>query len=321
MPTRLAAAAMLLLVLGCAASGDAAAGPVKKPASDTMVIPDLDRFAGTWLWVESSGIVATSTPETKGVARTLVLNPDLTYAYHERRDTRDTTLCEGRFYFSEQSAAGGTPTDYLDFEGWFEPYEHRMVADFDGPDTLFLAGAACDNCPDHTFVRGRIASFSGSVKKGERFRRDLWGGLRFELEPDEFGWEIVVRDAARPEEDLARLTPPLHGPNPTDIQGWNFRNKANTGPNLGDVNTPQRARDFIFSREVGKSIRGESGDSETYGAEVERVEKSGRGILTIDDLTLDPPASGGQAGIASMRFTVAIEEVRGRAQETKDARQ
>jgi hypothetical protein len=120
----------------------------------------------------------------------------------------------------------------------------------------------------------------------------------------------VVRDSARAEENLARLTPPLHGPNPTDIQGWHFRNKANTGPNQGDVNVPQKERWFIFSREVGRSIQPKTSEIEITVEDVERVESQGRGALTIEDLVLTPPKAGQQAGIESMRFTVAIEEAR-----------
>jgi hypothetical protein len=283
-----------------------------------MVVPDLGRFLGTWLWVMSEGVVATSNPETKGTARTLVLNSDLTYEFHERRDTRDSILCRGPFLFSEQTGigAGMEATDYLEFEGWHEPYERRMITDFEGLDTLHLSGDGCENCPDHTFVRGRSAVFGGTVKRGEPFRRELWDGLRFELEPIDFGWKIEVRDVARPEEDLSRLTPPFHFvTNPRSIEGWHFRNKANTGPNRGDVNAPKTARDFIFSREVGKTIHGISLAPDTLGEEVGRVGRQGRGLLTIEDMTLEPPAPGKQARIESMRFTVAIEEVRSRAKE------
>ena len=44
------APALLLLLLGSPAS------------AQDFVPPDLTRFTGTWLWVESQGLVATSTP-------------------------------------------------------------------------------------------------------------------------------------------------------------------------------------------------------------------------------------------------------------------
>jgi len=290
----------------------APAAPASQPDGDASVIPDISRYFDTWLWVKSEGLVATSDPETKGASRTLILNPDLTYEFHQRRDTRDSVLCRGRYYFSEESGVGRETADFLDLEGWFEPYERRMGADFSGRDTLLLAGEGCVNCPEHTFVRGRTASFQGAVKRGERFRRDLWDGLRLELDPTDLGWDIVVRDTTRPEEDLARLTPPFHlMPNPTDIEGWHFRNQANSGPNQGDVNAPQRNRWFIFSREVGRSIQPAGAETQVTEEEVARVGAQGRGALTIEEMVLTPPKPGERAGIESMRFTVAIQEVHG----------
>ena len=154
---------------------------------------------------------------------------------------------------------------------------------------------------------------TGSVKRGERFQRDLWDGLRFELDPTDLGWEIAIRDTTRAAENLARLTPPLHGPNPRDIEGWHFRNQANTGPNKGDVNAPRRERWFIFSREVGRAIQPEGSTGDISEEAVERVGQRGRGAFTIEDLVLTRPAPGERAGIESMRFTAAIEEVRGHA--------
>jgi len=297
----------LLLVLPALAQGAPTAAP-------EMIVPDLGRYFGTWLWIKSEGLVADSDPETKGAARTLVLQSDMTYEFHERRATRDTVLCRGSYLFSEQSQKGGGVVEALEFEGWFEPYERRMVADFDGPDTLRLGGDACDNCPDHTFVRGRTASFGGLVARGGRFARDLWDGLRLELNPLPLGWEIAVRDTVRPSENLARLTPPFHAvPNPRFIEGWHFRNKANTGPNQGDVNAPQKTRDFIFSREVGKTIQGATADHGVTEEEVGRIASEGRGVLTIEEMKLVAAVPGGKAGIDSMRFTVAVEEVQGRA--------
>lgn len=46
------------------------------------------------------------------------------------------------------------------------------------------------------------------------------------------------------------MTPPLRGPNATDIQGSHFRNADNTGPNRGELNLPGKVRRFIFSPEV-----------------------------------------------------------------------
>jgi hypothetical protein len=285
------------------------APPASADAPGSFTVPDYGRFMGTWLWIKTEGATAVSDPETKGASRTLVLKPDLTYELHQRRDTRDSLLCRGNFLFSEESGAEGTQ-DFVQFEGWFETYERRMSVEFNGPDTLLLVGDACENCPEHTYVRGRSAVFGGEVARGARFKHDLWDGLRLELDPMDLGWEIVVRDTTRPKENLTRLTPPFHSvPNPRVIQGWHFRNKANTGPNRGDVNAPGTARDFIFSRQVGRSIQGPDADHDVTEEEVERVGHEGRGVLTIEDMKIGAAGPGERAGIESMRFTVAIEEV------------
>jgi hypothetical protein len=308
---RFAVTGSLVLLLAGTAPVTAARADSPEAAPDPSVLPDFGRYLDTWLWVESQGLVAASTPGTKGAARTLVMNPDLTYEFHQRRGTRDSLLCGGRFSVSEQSTIGGDPFDFLEFEGWVEPYERRMEASFDGPDTLTLLGEKCQNCPEHTFVRGRSAIFGGSVKRGEPFRRDLWDGLRLELDPIDLGWEIVLRDSARPRENLARLTPPSHSiPKPRSIEGWNLR-EAHPGPGAGIVNAPQATREFIFSREVGKTIPGAGADSAATEWEIERVGNQGRGVLAIEEMRLRPGVSSDRAGIESMRFTVAIEEVRG----------
>jgi hypothetical protein len=58
------------------------------------------------------------------------------------------------------------------------------------------------------------------VDRGQRLARPFGPGLTFLLEPMEFGWEIIVRDE-RPQQNIARLTPPLHFlPHPRYIEGW-----------------------------------------------------------------------------------------------------
>ena len=88
---------------------------------------------------------------------------------------------------------------------------------------------------------------SGEISAGERLTAAAGPGLTFVLEPDDFGWRIGVLD--RQGDDLAWITPPFHFvPNPREVHGWHFRNRANTGPNIGDVNAPQRLREFIFDQ-------------------------------------------------------------------------
>lgn len=72
-------------------------------------------------------------------------------------------------------------------------------------------------------------TFRGMVKRGEAFRKPFSDKLTLCLEPRDSGWLITIREAGR-EEDLARLTPPLHFvPNPREIEGWQLRDPIPAG--------------------------------------------------------------------------------------------
>jgi hypothetical protein len=118
-----------------------------------------------------------------------------------------------------------------------------------------------------------------------------------------------VREAGR-DEDLSRLTPPLHGvPNPRDIEGWHFRNADDSGPNEpGDrnVNAPGERREFIFSPAVGLTIDGPGAGRSVSPADVDSVGAFGRGTLTILDARLGHIRSGERAAIERMRFEVDL---------------
>jgi hypothetical protein len=149
-------------------------------------------------------------------------------------------------------------------------------------------------------------TFVGTVKAGEHFQRPFGGRFTFALEPEEFGWNISVYEEGR-KEDLSRLTPPFHFvPNPTDIEGWHFRNEDNTGPNDGSVNAPQEEREFIFSPEVGRSIDGPAQHWNVTPDEVDRVSSFGRGVLQIEHLVLSPVKRGDRAAILEMDFRCTV---------------
>ena len=284
----------------------------------------MTRFTGTWLWVESQGVVATSTPEVKGAARTLILNPDLTYEFHHRQGTRDSILCKGIFSVGESSEIGGGYTTYsLDFDSWYEPYEKHMSVTFEGPDTLDLIGVPCASCPEHTFVRGRTALFSAEVIRGQPYRRELWDGLRFELRPRELGWEMAVLDSVRPKENLAQIrTSTADGPDPRLLEGWHFRSVApgagKRDPGKGDWGAWLKTRVFQFSRDPARGLPPPSpaaakapaagGAEDAIEDEDEVDPPPGRGVLTVESVKLGPAAEGAREGIETMRFTVAIEE-------------
>lgn len=111
------------------------------------------------------------------------------------------------------------------------------------------------------------------------------------------------------DENLARLTPPLHGPNPCDIEGWHFRNADNTGPNEagdGNVNAPQREREFLFSPAVGVTIGGPDAQAAVSSQEVEAVGRFGRGTLTIGDYRLRGLEPGQPPEFAWMRYAAEL---------------
>jgi hypothetical protein len=151
-------------------------------------------------------------------------------------------------------------------------------------------------------------AFAGEVRAGEAFERPFGSGLAFRLEPTPLGWWVAVREAGR-DEDLARLTPPFHFvPNPRELEGWHFRNAANSGPNEGDVNAPGEARGFIFSPEVGRTLAGPSASTRPTSEEIAAVRAAGSGTLWIEDYRLDHLEPGQErAGFAWLRFTVALE--------------
>ncbi len=133
-----------------------------------------------------------------------------------------------------------------------------------------------------------------TVQRGDRFAADV-GPRTLVLEPTDTGWQIgMTRDGL----DVPIFAPPLRPveTNPLNIAGWHFRNKANTGPNTGDVNAPQHLRRFRFGTlaidpEVSPGVLGH-GEAD-----------GGLGDLRLTELHLTPARQGEKAAITSMSFT------------------
>ena len=169
---------------------------------------------------------------------------------------------------------------------------------------ICLAGAAHAAAPDCAQEPGRwAAGLSGEVQRGERFAAPV-GIWLLQLDPMPQGWHASVIVPERPDDSIARFTPPLHGPNALLIEGWHFRNADNTGPNEGSVTVPQHLRSFIFSPEVGREI--DPAVREITGDDISRIEAYGRGWLYIDAFTLTPPAQGERAAFETMSFTACL---------------
>ena len=147
----------------------------------------------------------------------------------------------------------------------------------------------------------------GEVAEGQRFSMVTSSGWILRLIPTQEGWLLEIAMKGRESEDLSRLTPPWHFvPNPRDIEGWQFRNADNTGPNEGSVNAPQELREFIFSPQVGREIQGTQATSSPTPEEVERVQVFGRGWLRVDEYRLTPPRRGERASFERLKFPACL---------------
>jgi hypothetical protein len=164
----------------------------------------------------------------------------------------------------------------------------------------FTPGCRVDQ-PGYAAVR-----FEGEVSEGREFERSFGPGFRFVLEPIEAGWSIAVYARGR-EDDLSRLTPPWHFvPNPCSIEGWHFRNAANTGPNDGSVNAPQEERWFVFSPEVGLTIDGPQSTSIPTEEEMLVVAGFGAGEFRLVEYRLADLDRNQRARMVWLRFSVCI---------------
>ena len=177
---------------------------------------------------------------------------------------------------------------------------HLLVLPAVGMLTLPSAAVAqCEATQSH-----QILTATATVIEGQVFEHRFGDHFRLRLAPIAHGWRIEVLEDGR-EEDLARLTPPWHFvPNPRYIEGWHFRNAANTGPNNGSVNAPQTVREFVFSPEVGRTL--EYAGSATPPDVVAEVGRFGRGRLEIREYTLTPPGTSDRAAFKQMTFDVCL---------------
>jgi len=175
-------------------------------------------------------------------------------------------------------------------EAWFWIAASLAIAE------LWLANEdAAAFCSPGPGVRAHLA---GTLIAGDTLAYQFGPGLRFELRPTPAGWEVAVLDTAGI--DRSAVTPPLlpAETNPRQIAGWHFRNADNTGPNQGDVNAPQTARNFAFALDAATALAGPV-DPGTEGI--------GRGVLAILDYGLADLAAGERARMVHLRFGVCLE--------------
>ncbi len=176
-----------------------------------------------------------------------------------------------------------------------------------------LPAAATQGCSEDWQMDA--ASFSGEVYGDHEFVADA--GLNdLVLQPTDFGWRITMR--SKDGEGVAVTSPPLRPveTNPVNIAGWHFRNRANDGPNRGDVNAPQQERTFTFGRLATDPARNPElitpNGQPPNAATVEPLEgEYGAGELVIEDYGLADLEPGQRARMVYMKFHGCVAWNRG----------
>jgi hypothetical protein len=172
-------------------------------------------------------------------------------------------------------------------------------------------GQSCEPTPQNHAVRIVAQSAQGDVLSGfpqvsghRDFYQRLDNGWVFALLHAENGWSLRLyeKEPIGDAVDLTSLTPPLRGaPNPRDLFGWHFRNKANTAPNTGDVNAPQGLRTFVIS----PGLQGTAGLRPSDGA-LNAGPDDGIGWLKIIEYGLANPVPGQPARMNYLSFDACL---------------
>jgi hypothetical protein len=162
-------------------------------------------------------------------------------------------------------------------------------------------------------------TFKGKVSRNQIFEEEVLNNLTFRLDPLEQGWEIWMGDKSETGHNFSSVaTPPFHGINARFIEGWNFRNSDNSGPNKAgekNVNAPQYERRFCFFQdESDYQIAYYWLNNQLLSSEEERQEnkekfsmiKSRTGILRINNLELGNLIVNDRAWIEDMEFEVEL---------------
>ncbi len=163
-------------------------------------------------------------------------------------------------------------------------------------------------------------TFSGRVSRGQSFVRPIGHGLVFEVrsENDDFTLS-VARSASVGKaggDNLARcVTPPFHGPNALEINGWELGNDR-TRPELAEAKT--RKFQFVMNeadqkkacQEMQAEVYGpakQSSDGRIVGDKNYRAPRMGKGVLRIVNYELQAGGEGKAPEIRWMSFRGEIE--------------
>lgn len=164
--------------------------------------------------------------------------------------------------------------------------------------------------------------FSGAVKNGETFRKDIGHGLVFVLAPLAGGYQISIEPlrGGNPNNNdfTACVTPPFHGPNPTFLLPRDFRDEhGNLLPAKVLAGLKNREFSFVLSaadqdracNELSEAMYGpEKKDKKgnpVFGFLDYKQPPLGKGVFDIFDFQVSGPEQSEQ--FQSITFAVHIE--------------
>ncbi len=139
--------------------------------------------------------------------------------------------------------------------------------------------------------------FSGRVQTGQPYLRAIVRRLVLEVTTE--GIAVRPLSGAAGDNYAACATPPAHGPNSLDIEGWHFDPARSEG-------APGLRREFQFAL-TARSDKMECRLAEALYRDDQvpgyRAQRLGSGVLTLSDVKLS--ASGEE--VASFRFVAAVK--------------
>ncbi|TMQ69509.1 MAG: hypothetical protein E6K80_11420 [Candidatus Eisenbacteria bacterium] len=173
-----------------------------------------------------------------------------------------------------------------------------------------IAVSTLGSSPSHA---PRRYHFEGRLVAGERFERVFADSLHFLLRPaDHEGWSIVVVGDDSSADFAGIVTPPFHGPNPTQIDSWHFDPRDSSGASPGD----DRGFSFVTNRRDYASASAALDvmlwPNDRTDAAVDSAQavfdglRTGSGALKITRVKLEKLEAGSPARFDSLSFEVDL---------------
>jgi hypothetical protein len=166
-----------------------------------------------------------------------------------------------------------------------------------------------------------------AVHAGESFRKDIGSGLVFVLEPEDEGWVIQIQPknwdharAAEPDSYIGCVTPPAHGPHPTNLFAWHFVTEDNQSRLPEEKEIFPRKREFNFvltaadnekaceelEAEMGAPVKDPKTGDLTLGKPGYKEPPLGSGVFWIKSFELSDLGKDKHAKLKSLSFEADI---------------